>query len=126
MRSMALRSASSRVQVLRALFLLLILGLAARAAHLSVWDTRGGERGDKQGHATLRLPPERGLILDRNGVELTITLRAPSVYVIPNELEKVEPTASTLARILGLDARRLAARLRERDRFTFIKRCNRS
>jgi len=122
MRSMALRSASSRVQVLRALFLLLTLGLAARAAHLSVWDTRGGERGDKQGHATLRLPPERGLILDRNGVELTITLRAPSVYVIPNELEKVEPTASTLARILGLDARRLATRLRERDRFTFIKR----
>jgi cell division protein FtsI (penicillin-binding protein 3) len=122
MRSVALRSASSRVQVLRALFLLLTFGLAARAAHLTVWDTRGGERGDKQGHSTLTLPPERGLILDRNGVELTITLRAPSVYVIPSELEKIEPTASTLARILGLDGRRLAARLRDRDRFTFIKR----
>jgi cell division protein FtsI (penicillin-binding protein 3) len=122
MRSVVLRPVSSRLRVLHIVSLACFLGLSARAAYLSIWETRGNERGKSQIQGHLQLSPERGLILDRNGIELAVTLRAPSVYVIPKKLEQPQATARTLADILGLDAEKLATRLRERRRFTFIKR----
>jgi len=117
-----MRSASSRLRVLHTIFVALLLGLSARAAYLSLWETRADERAKSQIQGHLLLPPERGLILDRHGVELAVTLHAPSVYVIPRQLERIQPTARVLAEILDLDAGTLAERLRERQGFTFVRR----
>ena len=117
-----MRSASSRLRVLHTIFVALLLGLSARAAYLSLWETRADERAKSQIQGHLLLPPERGLILDRHGVELAVTLHAPSVYVIPRQLERIQPTARILAEILDLDAGTLAERLRERQGFTFVRR----
>jgi cell division protein FtsI/penicillin-binding protein 2 len=96
--------------------------LAARAAHLTVVDMRGQARGELQLRTVLRLPAPRGLIVDRRGVELAITVEAPSIYAIPGDLEHVDASAQSLADALGLDRARLSELLRRRQRFTFLKR----
>ena len=67
MRAPDLRSSNQRIAVTRALLILVFLGLAARAAHLAVVDQRGADRGERQSRTELRLPPERGTIVDRRG-----------------------------------------------------------
>jgi cell division protein FtsI (penicillin-binding protein 3) len=70
----------------------------------------------------LTLAPERGTIVDREGAALAISVGAPSVYAIPSEIKQVDRTARQLARVLGIDARALAARLRDHPGFLFLAR----
>ena len=39
--------------------------------------------------------PERGKILDRNGVELATNKSAPTVFVVPRQIEKPAETAES-------------------------------
>lgn len=55
----------------------------------------------------------RGLILDRQGRELARSVDVDSFFADPREVEKVEETAGTLARVLDLDADALASKLKE-------------
>jgi len=122
MRAADLRSASRRIAFVRAGLLVLFVVMAARAAHLSAVAKRGSERGARQTTATLELPATRGLIVDRSGVELALTVHAPSVYVIPPELEQDLETRAALAQALKIDPARIEKRLRGRQRYTFIAR----
>jgi len=102
--------------------LVAFLGLAARAAHLSVFEERGGALGARQLETELVLAPERGGIFDRSGNELALAVDAPSVYAIPASLEDPAAAARKLARALGSDPRRVANRLRGRSNFVFLAR----
>jgi cell division protein FtsI (penicillin-binding protein 3) len=117
-----LRRSVRRVEVALGLFALVFAALALRAAHLSVFDQRGAERGDAQSLRTLTLPPARGEIVDRSGAALALSVEAPSIYVEPARVKDPAATARALGRILGVDAARLAARLRERRGFQFVAR----
>jgi stage V sporulation protein D (sporulation-specific penicillin-binding protein) len=46
--------------------------------------------------------PERGKILDRNGVELATNQSAPTVYVVPRQVEDPVETAEKLAAVLNM------------------------
>lgn len=122
MRSATLVGPSRRLRLLCVLLLAAFLILAARAAHLTVLDSRGKGRGEQQITTVLRLPAPRGLIVDRRGVELAVTIPAPSLYIVPNALGDRAETAHKLAEILDLDPASLAVDLERRRRFTFIKR----
>jgi cell division protein FtsI (penicillin-binding protein 3) len=108
--------------VTRALLVLVFLGLAARAAHLAVVDQRGADRGERQSRSELRLPPERGTIVDRRGAELAVSVSAPSIYAIPAEVHDVPGTARALGKLLGANPRRLAGRLEDRGGFVYLAR----
>lgn len=103
------------------LLILALLFLAARAAQLSV-DERGVRRGDDQTTTYLRLPPARGLVVDRHGAELAVSVNAPSVFAIPGEIQDPEATADTLARVLQEDAGSLAERLELPGHFVYLAR----
>ncbi|MGN1401763.1 MAG: stage V sporulation protein D [Bacillus sp. (in: firmicutes)] len=45
--------------------------------------------------------PKRGEIVDRNGVALATNLSAPTVYVVPRQVENPQETAEKLANVLG-------------------------
>ncbi len=122
MRSQALSREASRVGVVRAALLIVLVGLSARAIHLSLIDGRGLLRGEGQTRAALRLPPARGLIVDRSGVELALTVEAPSIYVLPAAVSNLGATSNMLSRELGVPAKQLRQRLGARDRFTFVAR----
>ena len=122
MRGATLIGPTSRVRLLCSLLLVCFLVLAGRAAHLTVFESRGKGWGQRQLRAVLRLPAPRGMILDRRDVELAITLQAPSIYVVPRDVEDRQATASALATVLGVDVAPLAAKLGAREQFTFVKR----
>ena len=121
MRARGVGISARRVLVARVLLLLFFLALATRAAHLST-DERGSARGIAQTQRVLRLAPERGVIFDRNGAELALSIDAPSVYAHPSALADVDRTAQLLARALGADQRSLAKRLSGPRSFAFVSR----
>ncbi len=111
-----------RMRVVEVGLLVVLAILALRAGHLSVIDQRGLERGRVQTGRALELPPHRGLIVDRHGAELAVSLEAPSVYAVPASVEDVRATASRLAKALGLRASTVRDRLDRRSSFAFVAR----
>jgi len=65
---------------------------------------------------------KRGTIFDRNGKELGVSVSTESIYAIPAEILDVDETAARLAAILALDRDKLAAKLKRRQAFTWLKR----
>ncbi len=122
MRAPDLRRPALRLGVLRAVLCLGLLAVAARAAHLSLVDPRGAEHGQRQVLTQMRLPPERGEILDRSGHELAVTVKAPSIFAVPRALDDPAAAAAQLARVLGADAARVAARFSRGHSFTYVAR----
>ena len=122
MRGAELGAASRRVALLRVAFLGFFVLLAARAAHLTVVTTRGEIRARAQLEGVMVLPAMRGQIVDRNGIELAVTLHAPSIYVLPRDFDGNPANQRALARALGSKTASLARRLQGRKRFTFVAR----
>ena len=104
------------------MMLLALVGLAGRAIHLTVVDDRGAQRGEAQTRRWLTLPPERGTIVDRNGAEFAISVRAPSIFADSSQIEDIPRAANLLAPILARDASDLEARLRKHSSFQFLSR----
>ena len=121
MRSRGAAVGARRVVIARILLLLPFIALAARAAWLSV-DERAGARGQDQMGASIALPPERGVIYDRNGAELALSVDAPSVYVDARALGDPRQTVRALAGALGVRPGAIARRIEGRSRFVFVKR----
>lgn len=120
MRSAELRAAATRVGAIRALGLGVFLVLAARAAHLTVIDDQGYDLWGRQVYSRFELPPARGVVYDRRGKELAITVSAPSVYAIARELDASARVA--LAGALGTPQATLDERLDGRTGFTYLAR----
>ncbi len=111
-----------RLAMVRTALVLAFLGLAARAAHLSLIEERGLALGKRQQHTVLTLAPERGAIVDRNGHEFALSIGAPSIYAMPVLLNDVQGTARRLAPVLGQSTSSLAKRLEGRRNFVFLSR----
>lgn len=59
--------------------------------------------------------PERGKILDRNGVELATNKSAPTVFVVPRQIEKPAETAEKLAAVLGVEKDEIYKRVTKKE-----------
>ena len=122
MRSADLRHAAIRLRAIGCVLALGLVVLGARATHLAVLDARGAARGDNQTRSTWRIPAPRGLIVDRHGAELAVTVRAPSVYAIPPLVTEPEAAARELARLLDVPEAKLAAKLTRKGQFAYLSR----
>jgi cell division protein FtsI (penicillin-binding protein 3) len=121
-RSEDLRRQTVRIRVASCLLVLGFLVLAGRAAHLTVVDRRGATRGDEQTTSAYRLPAPRGLIVDRAGKELAVSVAVSTVYADPSAVGDPEAAARALAPILGRDARSLRERLARTGQFAYLAR----
>jgi cell division protein FtsI (penicillin-binding protein 3) len=122
MRSEDLRLPARRLAVVRLALTAAFAVLAARAAHLAVVDQRGAERGAEQVVTTLELGSQRGIIADRTGAELAVSVQAPSVYVLPGAVADPEHVARELAHLLGWSPRKVRDQLRRPSPFVFLSR----
>jgi cell division protein FtsI (penicillin-binding protein 3) len=101
------------------------LGLAGRAAWVQVF---GNEFFQKQGEVrfgrTLELPANRGRILDRNGLLLASSVPAPSIWAIPEDIEREDKAKlQQLAKLLEMPLAELNKRLENEDKtFVWVKR----
>lgn len=112
-----------RVVFLFLLITVIMAGLVCRLLYLqfyqSSWLT---ENATEQRIREIPVEAKRGLIFDRNGKELGVSISTESVYAIPAEIKDAKLTAAKLAAILALDEDKLAEKLKRRQAFTWIKR----
>lgn len=98
--------------------------LAGRAAWVQVF---ANDFFQKQGEVrfarTLELPANRGRILDRNGLLLASSVPAPSIWAIPEDLERDPAKMAKLARLLEMPLAELEKKLEDEDKtFVWLKR----
>src|SRR5437868_8661082 len=80
------------------------------------------QRAERQQQRTLELSPRRGVIYDRNGNELAVSLKVDSVFAVPDEIEDIDATAQKLAGIAGISKDDLVHKLDSRRSFVWVKR----
>jgi cell division protein FtsI (penicillin-binding protein 3) len=120
---------ASRTPVWRSKFIVAAIaigfvGLAARAAYIQVF---ANEFYQKQGEVrftrTLELPANRGRILDRNGVILASSVPAPSIWAIPEDMDRDPIQLQKLSALLEMPLADLSKRLENEDKtFVWLKR----
>ncbi len=89
---------------------------------------KGAELSEKATQNRMRDVPvesKRGIIYDRNGRELAISISADSVYAIPAEIKRSQTeqeTAQKLSQVLGLDQENTLKKITANSSFEWIKR----
>ena len=102
--------------------------LAGRAAYIEIFDNDFFQhQGDVRYLRTLELPANRGRILDRNGMILASDVPAPSIWAIPEDIERDDPAVQAklkqAASLLGMPQKEFDKKLEDEDKsFVWIKR----
>jgi cell division protein FtsI (penicillin-binding protein 3) len=99
-------------------------GLAGRAAYVQVINNDFFIRqGEVRFARTLELPANRGRILDRNGLPLASSILSPSIWAIPEDVERDKAKLKQLAKLLDLTSAELNKKLEDEDKsFVWLKR----
>ncbi|MBC7604245.1 MAG: penicillin-binding protein 2 [Ramlibacter sp.] len=100
------------------------VALAGRAAWIQVFANDFFQRqGEVRFARTLELPATRGRILDRNGLLLATSVLAPSIWAIPEDIERDPQKFAKLAKLLGMPLADLDKKLGDEDKsFVWLKR----
>lgn len=103
---------------------LAFVGLAARAVYIQVIENDFFQRqGEVRFARTLALPANRGRILDRNGVVLASSIPVPSIWAIPEDIDRDPVNLKKLAKLLGMSPVALNKKLQDEDKtFVWLKR----
>jgi cell division protein FtsI (penicillin-binding protein 3) len=105
------------------IFLILFIVLLSRAFQLQVLS---GEKlknlAQRQHTATLQLQPERGMIYDRNGEKLAVSVLADSVCADPTRIADPVRASQRIAGILNLDKQVVMKKIVEPKTFCWLAR----
>ena len=80
------------------------------------------ERAQRQQQRTIEVAPRRGIVYDRNGQELAMSITVDSVFAVPSEVPDQETAAQLLARVLATDPGDIQAKLKSSRAFAWIAR----
>ena len=117
------KGAQKRIYILAAVFLFWAVIICGRLVQLQIFDY-----GDLEQHAlhqqqrTIEVAPRRGIIFDRSGHELAMSIDVDSIFAVPSEIPDPNTAASLLAHILNLDPAELRARFRASRTFCWVAR----
>jgi cell division protein FtsI (penicillin-binding protein 3) len=103
------------------LFWLLIISLrlvALQVIHYGDWM----QRASRQQQRSIDVSPRRGIIYDRNGQELAMSINVDSVFAVPSEIPDPDNTAALIGRVLHMPAVEIAAKIKASRNFTWIAR----
>ena len=119
---------ASKTPPWRSRFVVAMVGLAfmvliGRAVFIQIVGTDFYQReGEKRYAHTLDLPASRGRILDRNGQVLATSVPAPSLWMIPRDLQADAAQRKALAKLLGMRSDELAERIEANPKFAWLRR----
>ena len=120
---------ASRTPVWRSKFIVAAIalgfvGLVGRAAWVQVFANDFFQRqGEVRFARTLALPADRGRILDRNGLLLATSVPVPSIWAIPEDVEREPAKLAQLAKLLEMPLAELEKKLEDEDRnFVWLRR----
>ena len=113
----------TRLAMLAGVLLLWIVVIALRLVSVQVihyhewW-----ARGQKQRTRWIDLAAPRGVIYDRNGQELAMSVEADSIFAVPGDVPDHATKAALLAGVLGGSAREVQSKLNSGKTFVWIAR----
>ena len=103
------------------LFWLLVIGcrlLQVQVVSYGDWM----QRASRQQQRSIEVAARRGIIYDRNGHELAMSINVDSVFAVPSENPDPDNTASLIGRVLHMPAAEIAAKIKASRNFTWIAR----
>ena len=104
-------NATKRLYILGAILCFWLIVVALRLVQLEIFQYGQFERrAMKQQQRTTDISPSRGVIYDRNGHELAMSITGNSVFSVPSEVPDRNTTASLIARILKADPKDIASK----------------
>ncbi|HEX6466147.1 MAG TPA: penicillin-binding protein, partial [Terriglobales bacterium] len=80
------------------------------------------QRAARQQQRSIEVAPARGVIYDRNGHELAMTVAEDSVFAVPSEIPDPANAASLLGKVLKTDPNELLERISASHAFCWIAR----
>ncbi|WP_020675394.1 penicillin-binding protein [Geopsychrobacter electrodiphilus] len=117
------RSIQLRIRVIGILFVGVFLAVSGRAGYLQLVMAEDlTARGDQQHQRVIKLTPQRGVIYDRNGDPLALSLEVQSLYANPSDLQDVPQVAHQLAPLLDSPERQIRKKLSEKKSFVWVER----
>ena len=121
---MSAKSANRRIRLLLGVFVLAFALTFMRAAWLQgVRASSFGRLASSQQSEDVVIPPARGTIYDRGGVQLAIGEQAQTVYADPRQVKDAQREALVIGRTLHLDPATVYHSLSDRTRgFVYVAR----
>ena len=80
------------------------------------------QRAQRQQQRSIEVAPRRGIIYDRNGHELAMSVMVDSIFAVPAEIPDQAGTAALLSRILNVDSRELLGHMKASHAFCWVAR----
>ena len=117
------RNTRLRLYVLASVLVLWCGAICLRLVYLQIF--RYGAfvlRAQHQQQRTVEVSAPRGIIYDRNGRELAMSIAVDSVFAVPTEMPDLAGTLSLISRITKTDPRELLARCQAAKTFCWVAR----
>ena len=112
-----------RIVMIFMVFLVLFVALISRAFQLQVLSGQKLKKiATRQHTSMLQLQPERGVIFDRNGEKLAVSIMANSVCADPSKIIDPAKTSKQIAEILNLDSQAVFKKLSSPKNFCWLAR----
>ena len=121
--STARNSTNLRLYILAGVFVLWCSVISVRLVYLQIFRYGNFEhRAQHQQQRTEEVSARRGIIYDRQGRELAMSINVDSVFAVPAEMPKPASTISLIARITKQDPRELLAKCEAAKTFCWLAR----
>src|SRR4051812_11727838 len=115
--------ARQRLYILAGLLCFWMLAIGVRLLFLQVFHYGDfAKQAQRQQQRSIDVAPIRGVIYDRNGHELAMSVSVDSIFAVPSEIPDQESTAGVLAKVLHTDRDDILARLRASRAFAWVAR----
>jgi cell division protein FtsI (penicillin-binding protein 3) len=115
--------ARNRLLVFAGILFLWIVAISGRLIYLQVFQYGDWvQRAQKQQQRTFDVAPPRGVVYDRNGHELAMSIKVDSIFAVPSEVPDHAMAANVLARITGQDPHEILGHLQASRNFCWIAR----
>src|ERR1700676_815432 len=114
---------NSRLYVLGAMLLFWCLAICVRLVYLQVFHYGGFvKQAEHQQQREIPLSAKRGVIYDRAGHELAMSVLVDSAFAVPNEVKDLPTAVSLITRITGEDHNVVLADCRNHKSFCWVAR----
>src|SRR3954471_4768816 len=115
--------AARRLFIFAAVLSLWIVAIVCRLLYLQLFEYGDFvKQASRQQQRSIEVSPPRGVIYDRNGRELAMTVSVDSVFAVPSEIPDQANTAALLARILKTEPQEILAHFKSSHAFSWIAR----
>lgn len=113
----------ARFYALGGVFLLWLATISGRLVEMQVVRyAEFAQRARRQHQRTVEVAPRRGVIYDRNGDALAMSIQVDSIFAVPSEIPDHETAAALLGRVLKTDPKSIVSRLKSSSSFAWMAR----